>query len=248
MIIGITGAIGSGKSTTAEILAQLEPKHSIYESGLVIAELANDFNKILQTELNDGADEEIINRSLIQFIEAINNTLNKKVTWEQLAITPDRLTANPKNYDKIFKYLKLAKQDPQMLTQKITPENKQTYRTLLQWVGGYLIATVNPTIWTDEILRRISRFDDDKNLIVISGIRYPRDAEVIKQGGGIILKVERPGVESDTTDITEEQRSNIIPSATLINNGSPSDLRKVVEKIWFDASVSKLKSTYKALA
>ncbi|MGD8373969.1 MAG: hypothetical protein PVI21_03880 [Candidatus Woesebacteria bacterium] len=248
MIIGIAGAIGSGKSTVAEILAQLEPKHAIYESGLIISELANDFNKILQNELNDDTDQDIINQTLIQFVDTINSQLDVKVTWNQLAITPERLIANPKNYDKIFKYLKLIKHDPQILTQKITPQNKPTYRMLLQWIGGYLIAMTKPTIWTDEILRRISRFDDDKNLIIICGIRYPKDAEIIKQSGGIILKVERPGIESDTTDITEEQQGDIKPSTTLVNNGSMNDLQAVLEKVWFDASVNKTKNRYQALA
>lgn len=248
-ILGITGNIGSGKSTLSNMLLPLEPKHALYETGQIIAELANEFNQFMADELTLGQntkDEDIINQVLTPFTDTINEFLHKNVTWNQLALTKQRVAEHPQNYVKIFEYLKTVKNDPLLLQQLITAENKDDYRALLQWIGGYLIATVHQTIWTDEVFRRISKYDADKKMIVINALRYPADANVVRRRGGRIIEISRPSLQADTNDITEEQRNHIKPDIKVLNNGTLAQLQQAVEKMWFDISISQAKKEYKA--
>jgi hypothetical protein len=246
-ILGITGAIGSGKTTISNFLAELEPQHAVYESGQVIAELADAFNQALTSELSFGiptSDTELVNQTLIWFTEAINEQLHQDVTWNQLALTRHRLAVHEQHYEKLFAYLRDVRTTPDIATQTITKENKAAYRALLQWLGGYLVITISKTIWFDEIFRRVDLYDADKRLVIINGLRYPSDAETVSSRGGLIVEVTRPNLQSDTKDVTEAERSKIHPDTILINSGALEELKNITEKLWLDVSISQLAKEY----
>lgn len=249
-LIGISGAIGSGKSTFSTMLSEFEPKNSVYEIGQIVAELAEDFNKVLSNELtlNTAKDDiELVNQALIWFIEAIEERMRHKITWNQLAITKQHMADQPELYDKWLLYLNLARKQPVLLSDRITQGNKAVYRPLLQWLGNYMVEKVSKTIWIDEIFHRISQHDDDKNLIIINGLRYPSDAEALNQRGGKIIEIIRPDIkQADSDDPTEVERNEIKANIQVINDGSLGDLRALAEKLWEDLAVSEPKITYSA--
>ncbi len=248
-IIGITGAIGSGKSTFATFLSDLEPSHAVYETSGLIIELAADFNRALSGELafeTTTNNVELVNQALIWFVESISEHLHTEATWNQLAITPHLQAAHPELFEKIFTYVDAAKAQPSLLDAAITAANKPTYRPLLQWLGGYLIARLHKTIWYDELFRRIDLHDSDKNLVIVNGLRYPSDAEVVRLHGGRIIAVDRPLNGADTTDMTEASRSEITPDCTVHNNGTPAQLQLLAEQFRSDMVVGKLRASYSA--
>src|SRR6266496_1901433 len=111
-IIGITGAIGSGKTTFAELLSNFEPSHTLYETSELVAEVANDFNRALSGELafeTTSNNMELINQSLIWFAESIHEKLHHDTSWNQLAITKHSLAAHPELFRKILHYIDAAK-------------------------------------------------------------------------------------------------------------------------------------------
>jgi predicted AAA+ superfamily ATPase len=249
-LLGITGPIGNGKSTFTELLVKQEPSHAVYESREIISELADDFNHALSGELafettNDPI--ELINQSLVWFVEAINEKLNYEITWSQLAITRRSVATHPELFEKAFVYIKAAKQHPKILDATITAENKATYRPLLQWVGGYLITKISSTIWYDEIFRRIRLHDDDKNLVIVNGIRNPSEADLVRARGGVIIEITRPEAPpQDVSDVTERSRSGIRADITVLNNGTLAQLEAIAEKLWQDTSISKPAGQYGA--
>jgi hypothetical protein len=248
-ILGITGDIESGKSTFANFLRRTEPSHAIYETGEVVAEIAEDFNRALSGELafeTTTNNVELINQALIWFLEAINERLHQDVTWNQLAITKHQLAVHPELFEKVFIYIDAAKQDPKLLDTSITAENKNTYRPLLQWLGGYLVAKISHTIWYDELFRRIELHDSDKKLVVIGGVRYPSDAQCVRDHGGLIVSIERPGNQADTTDITEQDRSGIKSDIAIVNDGTLEELQVIAEQLYGDLGAGKILQNYNA--
>ncbi len=249
-VIGITGDIGSGKSTFAALLRSMEPSHAIYETSELISEVAEDFNRALSGELafeTTTNNVELVNQALIWFIEAISERLHQDdVVWNQLAITKHNLAAHPELFEKLFVYLDAVKKQPSMLDTRITTENKNQYRPLLQWLGGYLVAKISSGIWYDELFHRIGLHDADKSLVIIGGVRYPNDAAAVRSHGGIVLGVERPGLAADVADITESSRSQIQPDVLVHNDGSLDELQKLAERFWDDLGAGNCQQNYNA--
>lgn len=246
-IIGITGTIGSGKTTLSNILAELEPEHAIYESGLIIAELADEFNKALTEQMSFELTQnnaELVNQTLVWFTESLNEKLHHNTTWNHLAITKHRLAAHSNQYTKLFEYLATVKKDPAVATRPITPENKATYRPLLQWLGGYLVMTVSKTLWFDEIFRRIRANDNKTKLIIINGLRFPTDADVVRAQGGHIIEITRPLKVQDPTDPTEASRNLIKPDITIKNDGTLKQLQALTALLHADLLAGTLHKDY----
>ncbi len=247
-LLGITGAIGSGKTTLAQFLGETVENHVIYETNVPIIEVANRFNQLLEAELNfetTDDDAEMVNQALIWMPDVITEHLHHETTWNHLAITPKDMRAHPELYEKLLAYLALVRKNHAIVEQTITTENKQSYRDLLQWLGGYFVAKISPTIWYDELFRRIELHDSQRSLVIINGVRYISDVAMVRQHGGRIVQVTRPKTPTQN-DITEAEINKIEPDIIVVNNGSFADLQKLAENLWNDIAAGKPQKTYTA--
>jgi energy-coupling factor transporter ATP-binding protein EcfA2 len=248
-LIGITGAIGSGKTTFADFLGQTVQNHAVYETNGPIIEVANRFNQLLEAELNfETTDDttEMVNQVLIWMPDVIAEHLHHDATWTHIAITAKDTRAHPELYEKLFIYLKRVHADHTLTEKTITTDNKHDYRDLLQWLGGYFVAKLSPTIWYDELFRRVELHESFRSLVIIGGLRYISDAAVVREHGGRVLRVTRPGQEGGSTDVTEAERDQIEADITVVNNGSLAQLQALAETVWNDIAAGTPKKTYHA--
>jgi hypothetical protein len=251
-LVGICGAISSGKSTFAEMLTNVDPEHSLHleTSGLVV-ELANNFNTALfehRSELVYSGDMvELANKLVAALLPQLSVMAAEEISLEKVVINPDDMAAHPDWYEKLFVYLSQAQQMPSIVDEQITADNKSNYRPLLQWIGGYFLYKLdNRLLWYEELLRRVANADESIKLIALTAPRQPAEAEFVQQNGGKVIKIERPGLESDTTDVTERMVASIIPDCVITNNGSLKDLHKAARKVHDDLLQDELKSEYTA--
>jgi energy-coupling factor transporter ATP-binding protein EcfA2 len=247
-LLGITGAIGSGKTTLATYLTNTTPNHAHYETWHVVAEIAAAFNQALKAELayettTDKLD--LANQVLIWLPDAISEHLHHDVVWNQLAITKHDTLAHPELYEKLFAYLETIIKKRALLDAPLTAGNKEQFRPLLQWVGGYLIAKISRTIWYDELLRRIELHDPTTSLVVIGGVRHTSEADAVRAHGGKIIGIERPDT-LESTDITETERTTIKPDVTVVNDGSLEQLQHIAETLINDLAAGHPKQHYAA--
>lgn len=247
-LLGITGAIGSGKTTFASCLANVVSDHAHYETWHVVAEVAAAFNQALKAELayeTTTTPLDLANQVLIWLPDAISEHLHHDVVWNQLAITKHDTLTRPELYEKLFTYLDTVSKKPALLDTPLTADTKEQFRPLLQWIGGYLIAKLSKTIWYDELLRRIDLHHPTASLVVIGGVRHTSEAETVRAHGGKIIGVERPGV-GESTDVTESERTDIQPDITVHNNGSPEQLQTVAETLINDLAAGHPQASYAA--
>lgn len=248
-LLGITGAIGSGKTTFAVLLSDQVEDHACYETSTPIIEVANRFNQLLEAELNfetTDDDTELVNQVLIWMPDILTEHLHFDTTWNRLAVTAKDKRIHPELYEKLFAYINQVRASQNIVEQTINIDNKHIYRSLLQWLGGYLVAKLGPTIWLDEIFRRIDMHDATRSLVTITGLRYPSDSELVRKHRGRIIHVVRDTPQPDNNDITEAQRSLITPDITVFNNGTLEQFEAVATALWNDIAAGKPKKEYRA--
>ena len=94
-----------------------------------------------------------------------------------------------------------------------------TYRAFLQYFGSEVMRGVNDNIWIDCTL------DNCGENAIIADCRFPNEAKAIKEQGGIIIRVEREGLQSSDTHSSETAMQEIVTDIIVENNKGLGDLR-----------------------
>lgn len=84
------------------------------------------------------------------------------------------------------------------LKMKPTGLTATTPREVLQYVGTDYVRNSNPTYWLDKVSGRISASPRDANFVV-TDVRFPNEAERIRQIGGMIVRVHRLAISNPLT-------------------------------------------------
>lgn len=104
---------------------------------------------------------------------------------------------------------------------------KHTVRELLQGLGD-LMRAENPYVFVECAL------NSDSDLIV-SDCRMPNEADAIRKQGGIVIRVERDGLQSSDTHSSETAMKEIVPDIIVENNKGLDELRGALGtlvKLW----------------
>jgi hypothetical protein len=92
-------------------------------------------------------------------------------------------------------------------------------RRLLQNLGASCRHHIDESVWVEAALRG----SDDRD-IVITDVRYVNEAEFIAAAGGVLVRIERPGVGPANDHISESELESWSVDIILFNGGSPADL------------------------
>ncbi len=247
IIIGMTGPIDHGKSTFGDALAALEPTAKQFESSMLISEVANAWQKTLKAPI-DPTDVNAINEWLRNLPGILLHTVHAPCRFEDVTLDAEEIALHPVEYQKLLLHLQNVRHDFSLAQQDITPANKETYRPLLQWLGGYLVQTVDPGIWWNEMVRRIqAEGEKGCKLAIAAALRFPGDAAIMRQAGAIIVKVYRPGhLQNDVLDPTERERESIVPDTTVVNDSALDNLRITAEQFYQDLVANQIQPAYNA--
>lgn len=247
IIAGLTGGIRHGKTTFANLLALQSKSSHHFESWELVAEVAAALRA--ETHVHPSAGNiAAINEWLYPLADLVNLHVHANVSFEDLKLTDELVQAYPEHYTKLFEYLQLIEADPSLADTDITADTKETFRPLLQWLGGYLVAKVGSGVWYDELVRRIAHLrSSGYNLVTVGGVRYPGDAERIRNAGGVIICIERPDLpQQDAQDLTEREREAIQSDAIIVNNATISQLETCARQVYHDLSMRQLQPKYLA--
>lgn len=248
VIIGMTGPIGHGKSTFAKAIKELVPSTVHLESSMVIAEIANAMHGALSVPPDPyGVDS--LNNWLRTLPAILLEHMHIHTTIEALMLDQASIEQHPVEYQKLILHVENLQRDKSLMRQEITRDNKETYRPFLQWLGGYLVTHIDKNIWYNEIVKRIhAARDKGAELCIIGGLRFPSDADAIRNAGGVIIKVYRPGhLQNDMLDPTERERDNIIPDSTIMSNGTVDDVTTCAKQVLDDIKNQKLEKLYQTV-
>jgi energy-coupling factor transporter ATP-binding protein EcfA2 len=244
VIIGITGSIRHGKTTLAKCINVLYPNNSAQLSSFeIIAQVADDLN--LSTQAIPGLSVNELNKWLKILPSVLKERLDLEINFSDIRIKSKNIHSYPNDYKKLFLYVELININKSVLDSKITEQNRDQYRPILQWLGGYLVKTVDSGIWFNQIIKRANTLSHSIAVCSVDGIRYPSDAQIIKDNGGVVVEVVRPGVKiSDANDMTEKERTKIISDLTIINDSGLVEFKECVKQLVDDVLSGRPKRTY----
>lgn len=118
-------------------------------------------------------------------------------------------------------------------TAKETPE----VRRFLQNLGVAVRKHLGESAWIDPVIAEALtlRLDGYGSLgeyapgtpVVITDVRFPNEVDAIRNSGGVIVKVVRPGIVPDDAHVSEALAwdESLIPWRTVVNNGTIEAMR-----------------------
>lgn len=247
IILGLTGPIGHGKTSFAEYLTSLEPNALHFETSNVVSEIANAMHRAI-TDIPDPYNVGSLNNWLRCLPTILSEVVDFKCYFSDIELHQEIMQKQPLEYQKLILHVENLQRNPNLITKDITVKNKEDYRPLLQFLGGYLVQKLDAGIWWNEVMRRIANAEAaGAKLCAAGSLRYPNDAAIFRASGGVIVQIIRPGhLQSDLLDPTERERTKITADCTILNNGTLADLKKFSARFLKDLKAKKLEQVYHA--
>jgi len=222
-LIGISGKIGAGKDATASIIQELTAVKTSYGTTPVwhVKKFAGKLKEIVALligcSVQDLENQDFKNKALSEYWRVW--------TWENIEHPGERVSpvyASREDSD----YCVVADDGNRYVRKSeiLTP------RRLLQIVGtecGRQI--IHPNIWVNSLFQ-----DDDNANWIITDVRFPNEANAIKERGGVLIRVNRglaTGVEHESeTALDDYEGFDYI----IENTGTIEDLKYQVEDVMQD--------------
>lgn len=132
---------------------------------------------------------------------------------------------------------------------KTTPQHAlagKTPRTFMQLLGTEFGRNmVHPDFWVSHTMMKVRRARDAGFPVVISDVRFESEARAIRDSGGVVLWVHRPGVEAGDHASEQGIPAHLV-DLTIHNDSTLSQLRKGVKAVHHD--LVTWKSLYRDVA
>lgn len=225
MIIGISGYSGSGKDTVGIIIQYLnaETKISLKE----VLKKPQDHQWWLEErsgwEIKKWAGKLKDIASLLTGIP-VKNFEDQEFKTSLLGPEWGTVTLNPLNAIPVFENVKF--------------NSLMTVRDFLQKLGTDAVRNgLHKNTWVNTLMSDYKAIDynDDEQPEhpnwIITDTRFPNEAEAIKKANGIIIRVERPGVNPVNPHSSETNLDKWDFDYVINNDGSLTDLVKSVKKV-----------------
>lgn len=103
---------------------------------------------------------------------------------------------------------------------KEIPEVRRTLQRL-----GVAMRNVQHDVWVAATMRDVYAAGDD---VVVTDVRFPNEAEMVRKMGGYLVRVDRPGLPDDDGHVSEHAWRSIVPDFVVNNDGDLEDLRFAV--------------------
>ena len=220
-VFGFTGEISAGKTTAARMVHEVsgvkDGIHLEFSDTVIsvartwMGRIAIDTSSLDRTSMNEGLRE------------AVFDTFGLSLDVDRL----DRFSLNELNDYLAFRT------DISLDSIDISVESKDIHRPLLQWIGHEFTAKYDANFWSNSIASAIRR-SQDVGLITVGGVRYDSNAVMVRESGGKIISILRPG---HGTVEPQSHRSERGINASLIdsyidNSGTLNDLRASIDDLW----------------
>jgi len=111
----------------------------------------------------------------------------------------------------------------------IIPELGVSARHMMQTLGTeWGRACIHPDFWVMIARAEAQRIMDNGGSVVIDDVRFSNEAAMIRDLGGELWRIERPGVTYSGDHSSEGGLEDIIPHHVIVNNGTIAQLKEKI--------------------
>lgn len=96
-------------------------------------------------------------------------------------------------------------------------------RRLLQNYG-VAIRGIEPDFWVRATLDRALQHASEVGPVVVTDVRFPNEADEVRDAGGTIVRIVRPGLSSDDTHASETALDDYEEDRLVVNSGTLESL------------------------
>ena len=101
-----------------------------------------------------------------------------------------------------------------------------TVRRILQWWGTEYRRAQDPDYWTKAWGRKVEGLDLARLHVLVDDVRFMNELQVIKEHGGLVVKVERPGFDGANNHASETSLDDYHAwDGVLLNDGTLSEFK-----------------------
>lgn len=110
-------------------------------------------------------------------------------------------------------------------------EHKDVFRTVLQWWGTDFRRNLHGnSYWVLKWLEAVNKLPTPPKYLICTDVRFINEAATIRTLGGIIIRVQRPEIQSDGHASETEQRE--LQTEFMVNNdGTLADLKTKIKNL-----------------
>jgi hypothetical protein len=224
-LIGISGKIGSGKDTVAHIIQYLT----------------------LDPEVFSMKDEDILADLEHKSYVASKSRYKIKKFAGKLKTMASLLTGIPveKFEDQEFKKEELGIEWSYPYPGEYYDDGqpvmvRMSVRQLLQKLGTEAMREgLHTNVWVNALMadyHPIKLSQDNPSYWLVTDTRFPNEAEAIKERGGLLLRIERPGAATGT-HASETALDDYPFEYVIVNDGDLHDLIRKVKKLMIDLNI-----------
>ncbi len=113
---------------------------------------------------------------------------------------------------------------------KVTVEhiesNKKDFRTILQWYGTDFRRKQDNEYWLKRWMNKCLKTIPEPKLVIAADVRFKNEADLIKQIGGIVIRVNRVSTVVDNHP-SETELDDYPFDLVISNNGTLDELRTI---------------------
>lgn len=102
--------------------------------------------------------------------------------------------------------------------------SKPEVRRFLQEFGVAMRENVHPDVWVAIVRAEAAALLYARTPVVITDVRFPNEIEAIRELGGVIARIDRPGQADSDGHISEHAWRSVDPEFEIHNDGSLADL------------------------
>lgn len=104
-------------------------------------------------------------------------------------------------------------------------EVREVRRTLQNY--GVAIRGIEADFWVRQPFRTMR----PGQAYVVTDVRFPNEVDAVRDRGGKIVRVTRPGLVSTDQHVSETALDGVVPDAEIVNDGTLEDLAAVVRAL-----------------